>query len=73
VTGRLAIVDRDVLYVTDAEGRRVKVLVGDQAKLSTMSATSRAELQVGDTVVVRGERAPDGTVSAASVISNRNP
>jgi hypothetical protein len=67
VTGRVGIVDRDVLYVTDAGGRMVKVVVTDEAKLSTVRAASLADLHVGDTVVVEGRRAPDGTVSATSV------
>jgi hypothetical protein len=70
VTGRVDIVDRDVLYVTDAAGHRVKVIVRDQVKLSTLRAASREDVHVGDTVVVRGERTPDGTVSAASIIND---
>jgi hypothetical protein len=70
VTGRVAIVDRNVLYVTDAGGHRVKVVVGDGATLSAVRVATLADLHVGDAVVVRGDRAPDGTVSAASVVND---
>ncbi len=45
----------------------VKVVVSDEARLSTVRAASRADLHVGDTVVVEGRRAPDGTISATSL------
>jgi hypothetical protein len=70
VTGRVNIVDRDVIYVVDSTGRMVKVVVTDGARLSATRPASRADLHVGDTVVVRGERAADGTVSAATVTDN---
>jgi hypothetical protein len=38
-----------------------------EARLSTVRAASLADLQVGDTVVVDGKRAPNGTISATSV------
>jgi hypothetical protein len=70
VSGRLSVVDGDVLYVTDAEGRTVKVVVTDEAKLSTVRPASRADLHVGDTVVVEGRPAPEGTISAISITND---
>ena len=70
VSGRVSIVDREVLYLTDAEGHMVKVLVTDEARLSTVRAASPADLHVGDTVVVEGSRALDGTLSASSITND---
>ena len=70
VTGRVGLVDRDVLYVTDPGGRMVKVVVTGEAELSTVRPASLTDLHVGDTVVVKGRPAPDGTVSAISVTTD---
>ena len=70
VSGRVSIVDRELLYLTDAQGHMVKVLVTDEARLSTVRAASLADLHVGDTVVVEGQRALDGTISASSITND---
>jgi hypothetical protein len=70
VTGRVDIVDRDVLYVTGRDGHRVKVVVGDGARLSAVTVASLADMHVGDTVTVEGERAPDGTVMATDIANH---
>lgn len=60
-------VQGNVLYVTDATGGLIKVVVPPSASITRTAKSSLAGLQTGDTVVVQGTTAAGGTVTATSV------
>jgi hypothetical protein len=66
-TGTVTEVSGSTLYVTNSSGDLVKVTVGPTATVDRNAASSLASLQVGDTVVVEGTKASNGSVSATSV------
>jgi hypothetical protein len=53
--------------VTNASGALVKVTVGPSATVNRNAKSSLGSLQVGDTVVVEGSKASNGSVTATSV------
>jgi len=66
-TGTVTSVSGSTLYVTNSSGNLVKVTVGSTATVNRNAKSSLASLQVGDTVVVQGSKASDGSVTATSV------
>jgi hypothetical protein len=66
-TGTVTEVSGNTLYVTNASGDLVKVTVGPSATVDRNAPSSLGSLQVGDTVVVEGTKASNGSVSATSV------
>ena len=66
-TGTVTEVSGDTLYVTNSSGDLVKVTVGPSATVDRNAVTSLGSLQVGDTVVVEGPKASNGSVTATSV------
>jgi hypothetical protein len=66
-TGTVTEVTGSTLYVTNASGDLVKVTVGPSATVTRDAASSLGALQVGDTVIVQGTKASNGTVTASSV------
>jgi hypothetical protein len=56
-----------VLYVTDSNGKLVKVDTNASSKLTRTAATSGRGLYPGDTVVIQGKTAGNGTITATSV------
>jgi hypothetical protein len=66
-TGTVTEVTGSTLYVTNASGDLVKVTVGPSATVTRDAASSLGALQVGDTVIVQGSKASNGTVTASSV------
>jgi|HubBroStandDraft_1064217.scaffolds.fasta_scaffold304061_1 hypothetical protein len=66
-TGTVTEVSGSTLYVTNASGDLVKVTVAPTVTVDRNAASSLGALQVGDTVVVEGAKASDGTVTATSV------
>jgi hypothetical protein len=66
-TGTVTSVSGSTLYVTNSSGNLVKVIVGPSATVSRNAKSSLGALQVGDTVVVQGSKASNGSVSATSV------
>lgn len=66
-TGTIKLVDGQNLYLTDSSGNTVKVLVPKTAAITSQETASLADLAVGTTVLVQGETATDGTVTATSV------
>jgi hypothetical protein len=66
-TGTVTEVSGSTLYVTNASGALVKVTVGPSATVTRNAKTSLGSLQVGDTVVVDGSKASNGSVTATSV------
>jgi hypothetical protein len=57
----------NVLYVTNSSGALVKVTVGPSATITRTGKSSLSGLQTGDTVIVSGTKAANGSVSATSV------
>jgi hypothetical protein len=66
-TGTVTSVSGSTLYVTNSSGNLVKVTVGTSATVSRNAKSSLGALQVGDTVVVQGSKASNGSVTATSV------
>jgi hypothetical protein len=66
-TGIVTGVQGNILYVTDATGTLVKVVVGPSVTVTRNAKSSLAGLQTGDTVVVQGTKAANGNVTATSV------
>lgn len=66
-TGTLTFVKGDTLYVTNASGDIVTVVVGSSTKVTRNATATLSALQPGDTVVVEGATAKDGTVTASSI------
>ncbi len=65
--GTVTEVSGDVLYVTNSSGDLVKVTVGPSATVDRNAPSSLGSLAVGDTVVVEGTKASNGSVSTTSV------
>lgn len=63
-------VQGNTLYVTDSSGSLIKVQVGSSTSVTRTAESALSGLQVGDTVVVLGSKASDGTVTATSVRAN---
>jgi hypothetical protein len=57
----------DVLYVKDASGTTVKVRTTSTSKIVRTAGSSVGAVHPGDTVVVQGSTAKDGTVKATRV------
>jgi hypothetical protein len=66
-TGTVTEVSGSTLYVTNASGALVKITVGPTATVDRNAASSLGALQVGDSVVVEGTKAGNGSVTATSV------
>ena len=65
--GTVTEVSGSTLYVTNASGDLVKVTVGPSTAVNRNAKSSLSALQVGDTVVVEGSKASNGSVTATSV------
>ena len=65
--GTVKLVDGSNLYLTTTAGATVKVIVPETASVTSQADTALADLAKGATVIVRGEAATDGTVTATSV------
>jgi len=66
-TGTVTEVTGSTLYVTDSSGNLVKVTVTPSSTVTRNAKSSLGTLQVGDTVVVAGTKASNGSVTATSV------
>ena len=64
--GQVKLVDGDNLYVTNAQGNTVKVSAAS-AQITTSQPGTLNDLKPGETVIVQGQTAKDGTVNATSV------
>ena len=72
-TGTVKLVDGTSLYITDADGNTVKVIVPETVPVTTQSETSLGDLAAGSTVIIQGETGDDGTVTATSVSEGALP
>ncbi len=66
-TGTITVVDGATLYVTEAGGSIVEVMLGPSTKVTRDAPSSAAALRPGDSVVVEGSTSKSGAVSATSV------
>jgi hypothetical protein len=55
------------LYVKDSDGDLVKVKTNSHSKINRTASTSAGAIHPGDTVIVQGTTAKDGTVTATQV------
>lgn len=72
-SGTVKLVDGENLYLTDSSGNTVKVIVPSTATVTSQRAAELADLKPGATVLVSGETADDGTVTASSVAAAALP
>jgi hypothetical protein len=66
-TGTVTEVSGSTLFVTNSSGGLVKVTVNPSATVTRNAKSSLGSLLVGDTVVVQGTKASNGSVTATSV------
>lgn len=66
-SGTVIDVSGDLLEISDAQGRIVKITVGPSATVSIASKATLSGLKIGDTVVVAGSRGTGGTFNATNV------
>ena len=66
-TGTLTVVDGNTLYITDASGGIVKVIVNNSTKVTRNAVATSAALQPGDTVTIQGNKSQNGTINATSI------
>jgi len=57
------------LYVKDSDGNLVRVKTTSHSKIDRTASTSAGAIHPGDTVIVQGQTASSGTVTASSVIA----
>lgn len=65
--GTVSRVDGTTIYVRTPQGGTVAVRTGDDTRIQVTKDGRPADLEPGTTVIVRGERAEDGTVDATEV------
>jgi hypothetical protein len=65
--GQIAYIKGSTLFVTDTSGNVVKVTVPKGLPVTKSVTTTAKGLRPGDTVVVRGQQAADGSVTASSI------
>jgi hypothetical protein len=66
-TGQVAYVSGNTLYVTTSQGNTVKVSAAAGAKVTKTVSTKAKSIHPGETVVVLGSKASNGSVSATSI------
>ena len=67
--GTVKLVDGTNVYITTAQGAIVKVTTNAQSQVTVSKQGSVADLAVGETVIVQGETAADGTIAATAIRS----
>ena len=65
--GQVAYLKGTTLYITDSNGNTIKVAVPKGTPVTKSVTTTIKGVRPGDTVVVRGTKATNGTVKASSV------
>lgn len=68
--GRVKLIDGSTIYVIDLSGNTIAVGTTGASKFTKQNDASLKDVQPGDTVVVRGARQNDGSISAAVVNDN---
>lgn len=64
--GTITVIEGNTVYITSSSGAIVKVELSAGTKVSRNATATIPSLKPGDTVVVQGSRAKNGTVSATS-------
>jgi preprotein translocase subunit YajC len=70
VAAKVSSVDGRTLYVTTGEGTTVKVRTSASAKVTRTAKSSVGAVHPGDTVVIIGSTAANGTVTAAQITAS---
>jgi len=70
-TGTISVVDGKTLYVSGPGGSLTKVTLGPSTTITRNAKTSPTGLRPGDTVVVEGSTAKNGTITATSVTATQ--
>ncbi len=66
-TGSVSLNDNGTLYITDSEGNTIKVVQASGGTVTRTAVSSVSAIHPGDTVIVSGPKASDGTVTATSI------
>jgi hypothetical protein len=66
-TGTVEYTKGNVLYVKDADGTTIKVKLKSSSEVTRTASTDASAIHAGDQVVVQGETASSGTVTATAV------
>ncbi len=65
--GTVSSVNGKTIYLTDTSGNTVKVTLSSATKITKSESVSKASVRPGDTVVIQGLKASNGTLTATSV------
>ena len=65
--GTVSSADGNTIYLTDTSGNTVKVKLSSATKVTKSESVAKTSVRPGDTVVIQGAKASDGTITAASV------
>jgi hypothetical protein len=65
--GTIASVNGNTIYLTESSGNTVKVKLASSTALTKSLSVSKNSLDPGDTVVVQGAKASNGTITASSI------
>jgi hypothetical protein len=66
-TGTVSSVAGNKLFVTDADGNTIEVIVRPSSTVTRSAASKASAIHPGDTVIVQGAKKKNGTVTAQSV------
>ncbi len=66
-TGTVSLNNHGTLYITDSEGNTIKVVQASGGTVTRTDVGSVSAIHPGDTVIVSGPKASDGTVTATSI------
>lgn len=72
-SGTVTDVEGTVVTLTDSAGNPIKVNLAPTTKITKTTAGSAADLQLGQTVVVSGTKAADGSTTAATITIAGSP
>jgi hypothetical protein len=65
--GQVKVIDGTTMYVLDRDGNTVRVSTSPSARVSKTVDGTMLDVRPGDTVIVQGTKAADGSVDASSV------
>jgi hypothetical protein len=68
--GTVKLIDGNNMYVTEANGTVVKVAINAASQLTKTDPATIKDITPGETVIVRGATATDGTVTATAVTAS---
>ena len=68
-TGQITAVDNQSVTLQTAQSASVKVTLGGNTTIQTLTTGKASDLKVGDTVIISGTRGADGSVAATSISS----